>query len=68
MALELKVLLVDARTGFYKVLRYPVGSFFGPVDLGLHLTAKFNSLNFGAGLLAGSIIPAVGSSKKSNRS
>jgi len=31
-----KVLLLDAHTGFYKLNRYKVGDFFGPVDLGLH--------------------------------
>ena len=36
---------------------YPVGDFFGPVDLGLHLAGRFNSLNIGVGLLAGSILP-----------
>lgn len=46
-----------AATGFYKIARYPLGDFFGPVDLGLHLAGKFNSLNFGVGLLAGSILP-----------
>lgn len=53
----LKVLFVDVSTGFYKVRRYPVGDFFGPVDLGLRLSARYNSLNIGAGLLAGSIFP-----------
>lgn len=53
----LKVLLVDASTGFYKIKKYKVGDFFGPVDLGLHLSAKLNSLNIGVGLLAGSIFP-----------
>ncbi len=53
-----KVLLVDAGTAFYRVDRFNVGEpFFGPVDLGLHLAGKFNSLNVGAGLLAGSIFP-----------
>ncbi len=53
-----KVLFVDAATGFYRMGRYPVGEpFFGPVDLGLHLAGKHNSLNIGAGLLAGSIFP-----------
>lgn len=52
-----KVLFVDAGTGFYRVARYPVGDFFGPVDLGLHLAGKHNSLNIGVGLLAGSIFP-----------
>ncbi len=53
----LKVLIIDASTGFYKIKRYPLGAFFGPVDLGLHLSGKYNSLNFGTGLLAGSIFP-----------
>ncbi|MBN2057163.1 aldehyde ferredoxin oxidoreductase [bacterium] len=57
MANELKVLLVDAGTGFYKLVRYPFGGFFGPVDLGLHLAGTHNSLNIGAGVLAGSIFP-----------
>jgi glyceraldehyde-3-phosphate dehydrogenase (ferredoxin) len=52
-----KVLFVDAGTGFYRIARYPVGDFFGPVDLGLHLSAKHNSLNIGVGLLAASIFP-----------
>jgi glyceraldehyde-3-phosphate dehydrogenase (ferredoxin) len=52
-----KVLFVDAGTGFYRVARYPLGDFFGPVDLGLHLAGKYNSLNIGVGLLAGSIFP-----------
>jgi len=52
-----KVLFVDAATGFYRVAKYPVGDFFGPVDLGLHLAGRFNSLNIGVGLLAGSILP-----------
>jgi len=52
-----KVLFVDSATGFYRVVRYPVGDFFGPVDLGLHLAGKHNSLNIGVGLLAGSIFP-----------
>ncbi len=46
-----KVLFVDAATGFYRVTRYPVGDFFGPVDLGLHLAGRHNSLNIGVGLL-----------------
>jgi glyceraldehyde-3-phosphate dehydrogenase (ferredoxin) len=57
MGLHQKVLLVDAGTGFYRVARYPVGDFFGPVDLGLHLSGKHDSLNLGVGLLAGSIFP-----------
>jgi glyceraldehyde-3-phosphate dehydrogenase (ferredoxin) len=57
MGNHLKVLFVAADSGFYRIKRYPLGNFFGPVDLGLHLTAKHNSLNIGAGLLAGSIFP-----------
>ncbi|HEM47679.1 MAG TPA: aldehyde ferredoxin oxidoreductase, partial [Alphaproteobacteria bacterium] len=57
MAHQLKVLLIDASSSFYRVDRYPVGDFFGPVDLGLHLAGKLDSLNIGTGLLAGSIIP-----------
>ncbi|MBP7564051.1 MAG: aldehyde ferredoxin oxidoreductase [Candidatus Cloacimonetes bacterium] len=57
MDAHLKSLLVDAGTGFYKIKKYKVGDYFGPVDLGLHHAVKRNSLNFGVGLLAGSIFP-----------
>jgi len=57
-----KVLLVDANSKFYRVDRFKVGRFFGPPDLGLYLAGKYNSLNIGVGLLAGSIFP--GSYKK----
>jgi glyceraldehyde-3-phosphate dehydrogenase (ferredoxin) len=52
-----KVLFVDAASGYYRISRFPLGHFFGPVDLGLHLAGKYNSLNIGVGLLAGSIFP-----------
>ena len=52
-----KVLFVDATSGFYRLARYPIGDFFGPIDLGLHLSGRYSSLNFGVGLLAGSIFP-----------
>ena len=53
-----RVLFVDVGTKFYRIERYPVGApFFGPVDLGLHLSGKLNSLNIGVGLLAGSVMP-----------
>ncbi len=53
-----RVLFVDVASGFHQIARYQVGRpFFGPVDLGLHLSTKHDSLNFGAGLLAGSIFP-----------
>ncbi|MBU4053373.1 MAG: aldehyde ferredoxin oxidoreductase [Proteobacteria bacterium] len=54
---QLKVLMLDAANGFYRMKRYRVGDFFGPVDLGIHLSHKHNSLNIGAGLLAGSVFP-----------
>jgi len=57
MESHLKALFVDAGTAFYHMRRYTVGDFFGPVDLGLHLAGRYNGLNIGAGLLAGSIFP-----------
>ncbi|HYW83805.1 MAG TPA: aldehyde ferredoxin oxidoreductase N-terminal domain-containing protein, partial [Spirochaetia bacterium] len=57
MAMHQKVLFLDAQTGFYKIRRYEVGRFFGPVDLGLHLSSRSQSINIGVGLLAGSIFP-----------
>jgi len=52
-----KVLSIDATTGFYRLRRYPVGDYFGPVDLGVHLDGQRSCLNFGTGLFAGSIFP-----------
>jgi len=57
MDAAIKVLIVDSSTSFYKTKKYKVGDFYGPVDLGLHLSGKHNSLNIGVGLLAGSIFP-----------
>ncbi len=57
MDVHQKVLFVDAASGYYRVGHYRLGDFFGPVDLGLHLAGKHNSLNIGAGLLAGSVFP-----------
>lgn len=54
---ELKALMLDTATGFYRMQRYRVGDFFGPVDLGIHLAFKHNALTIGAGLLAGSVFP-----------
>jgi len=54
---HLKTLFVDAGTGFYKIGRYELGNFWGPVDLGAHLSRKHDSLSIGTGLLAGSIFP-----------
>lgn len=52
-----KVLFVDPATGFYRLKRYAIGDYFGPVDLGLHISGRTQSLNIGVGLFAGSIIP-----------
>ena len=52
-----EVLTINLSTANFALTRYDVGDFFGPVDLGLHLTQKQNSLNIGTGLLAGSIFP-----------
>lgn len=57
MEVHQKVLFVDAGSAFYRVARYSLDHFFGPVDLGLHLAGRHNSLNIGVGLLAGSIFP-----------
>jgi glyceraldehyde-3-phosphate dehydrogenase (ferredoxin) len=53
----LKILLVDASNGYYRIERFSVGDFFGPVDMGLYYAQRYNSLNIGVGLLAGSIFP-----------
>jgi len=53
----LRVLLVDAASGFYRMEHFPLGPFFGPVSLGLHLAGRRDALCFGTGLLAGSILP-----------
>jgi glyceraldehyde-3-phosphate dehydrogenase (ferredoxin) len=53
----LKVLTIDAATGFYRMQRYRVGDYFGPVDMGIHLAYQHNALTIGAGLLSGSVFP-----------
>jgi glyceraldehyde-3-phosphate dehydrogenase (ferredoxin) len=53
----LKVLMLDASSGFYRLKRFRIGDFFGPVDLGIHMSFQHNSLTIGGGLLAGSIFP-----------
>ena len=53
----IKVLMIDAETGFYKMQRYLIGKYFGPVDIGFHLSGVHNSITIGTGLLAGSILP-----------
>ena len=54
---KLKVLMLDATSGYYRMQRYRIGDFFGPVDLGIHLAYKHNSMTIGGGLLAGSVFP-----------
>ncbi|MCU0845962.1 MAG: aldehyde ferredoxin oxidoreductase [Spirochaetes bacterium] len=53
----LRVLHVDCSSGFYRMERFKIGDFFGPIDVGLNIAKRHNSLNIGAGLLAGSIFP-----------
>ncbi len=57
MESQIRVLFIDAKTSYYKLKKYKVGDYFGPIDLGIHLTRNYNSFNIGAGLLAGSIFP-----------
>ena len=52
-----KVLFVNPESGFYRMKRYKVGDYFGPIDLGLHISGRTMSLNIGVGLFAGSIFP-----------
>lgn len=52
-----RVLLVDAARGFYKMKKYGFDRYFGPVDLGIHMAEEYQSLNFGVGIFAGSILP-----------
>jgi len=52
-----KVLFVDATTGFYRLKRYSLKDYYGPIDLGLHLAGRLMSLNIGTGIFAGSILP-----------
>ena len=52
-----RVLLVDPANGFYKMRKFGFDRYFGPVDLGIHMTEEYRSLNFGVGIFAGSIFP-----------
>jgi len=52
-----RVLMVDPASGFYRMKKYGFDRYFGPVDLGIHLTQEHRSLNFGVGVFAGSIFP-----------
>ena len=57
MTVYQRVLLVDPATGFYKTRKYDIDRYYGPVDLGIHLTTEYHTLNFGVGIFAGSILP-----------
>src|SRR5512137_2721036 len=57
MIAEQRVLFIDPATSFYRLRRYPLTRYFGPVDLGVHLADRWRSLNIGTGIFAGSIIP-----------
>lgn len=57
MEMQQRVLFVDPSTGFYRMRRYGFDRYFGPADLGIHLTEEYRSLNFGVGIFAGSIFP-----------
>lgn len=59
MGSHLKVLHLDASSGFYKMEPFELGRFFGPVDLGMHLSYAHNSLNLGTGLFCGSVFPGA---------
>lgn len=57
MQIDQKVLLIDVSSAFYRINRYSIHVFIGPVDLGFCLAGRYNSLNSETGLLAGSIFP-----------
>lgn len=50
------VFTIDAKTSSSHIDSYKVGDFFGPADLGFHLSKKSNCTNIGIGLFAGSIL------------
>jgi len=55
----LRVLHVDCSSAFYRMERFGIGEFFGPIDVGLNIAKRHNSLNIGTGLLAGPIFPGT---------
>jgi len=55
MKKELTAWIINAGNGTHHLETYPVGTYFGPVDLGWDLSEKYGGLNFGIGLLSGSI-------------
>jgi len=54
---HLKTIIIDMGTGMNRKVRYPGSEFFGTRDLGIQHSTKYNSLNFGTGLLARPIFP-----------
>ena len=56
MKKDLKVFTIDAKTSLNHTESYKIGDFFGPADLGFHLSKKNNSLNIGTGLFADSTL------------
>jgi glyceraldehyde-3-phosphate dehydrogenase (ferredoxin) len=56
MKKDLKVFTIDAETSLNYIESYKIGDFFGPADLGFHLSKKNNSINIGTGLFADSTL------------
>jgi glyceraldehyde-3-phosphate dehydrogenase (ferredoxin) len=54
---HLKTIIIDMGTGMNRMVRYPGSEFFGTRHLGIQHSTKYNSLNFGTGLLARPIFP-----------
>ena len=54
MKKDLKVFSINLDTSTSSIESYNVGDFFGPADLGFHLSQKNGSLNIGTGLFADS--------------
>jgi len=55
MKKDLTAWIINAGNGTHHLEEYPVGTYFGPVDLGWEMHEKYGGLNFGIGLLSGSI-------------
>jgi len=56
MKKDLKVFTIDANSSLHYIESYKIGDFFGPADLGFHLSKKNNSINIGTGLFADSTL------------
>ena len=55
MKSKIKVLIINAGDRSHRVEKYAIGDYFGPVDLGVHLSEKYQGINLGIGLFSGSI-------------